>query len=182
MVGCGVMGAGIVQVSAAAGYQVIVSEINDALLKRGLGIIENYLTKDVEKQKMTAVQKQTIQSRIKGTTDMKDFAGCDLVVEVVIEDMGLKQKVFGQLDKICPPTSILASNTSCLSVLDIAMSTSRPDKVMGIHFFNPVPVMKLVELISTVTTSADTFNTAKVFTETVGKTPVVSKRFSRFYR
>lgn len=175
VVGCGTMGAGIVQVSAQAGYQVVVSEINDSLLKRGLGIIDGYLAKDVEKQKITAAEKDVIRARIKGTTDMKDFADCDLVVEVVIEDMNLKKKVFGELDGICPPGAILASNTSCLSILDIAMSTNRPDKVMGIHFFNPVPLMKLVELVDTITTSEETFNSGRQFTESVGKTAVVTK-------
>jgi 3-hydroxybutyryl-CoA dehydrogenase len=175
VVGCGTMGAGIVQVCAAAGYQVVVSEINDTLLKKGMGIIEGYLAKDVEKQRMTAAQKQVIQSRIKGTIDMKDFADSDLIVEVVIEDMALKQKVFGQLDKICPPHTILASNTSCLSVLEIAMATARPDKVMGIHFFNPVPLMKLVELVGTIVTSEDTFSLGRQFAESLNKTPVVTK-------
>jgi 3-hydroxybutyryl-CoA dehydrogenase len=174
VVGCGAMGAGIVQVSAQAGYLVTVSEINEPLLNRGLGIIENYLAKDVSKQKITQADKDAIQARIKGTTDMKDFTACDLVVEAVIEDMALKKKVFGDLDKICPPQTILASNSSCLSILDIAMSTGRPDKVMGIHFFNPVPMMKLVELVKTITTSEDTFQTGKQYAEATGKTVVIT--------
>jgi len=174
VVGCGAMGAGIVQVSAQAGYLVTVSEINEPLLNRGLGIIENYLAKDVSKQKITQADKDAIQTRIKGTTDMKDFAACDLVVEAVIEDMALKKKVFGDLDKICPPQTILASNSSCLSILDIAMTTGRPDKVMGIHFFNPVPMMKLVELVKTITTSEDTFRTGKQYAEATGKTVVIT--------
>lgn len=175
VVGCGAMGAGIVQVSAQAGYQVIVSEINEVLLNRGLGIIENYLSKDVTKQKITQADKEAIQSRIKGTIEMKDFAGCDLIVEAVIEDMDLKKKVFSELDKICPAQTILASNSSCLSILDIAMSTKRADKIMGIHFFNPVPLMKLVELVKTITTGEDTFTTGKQYAEAVGKTVVVTK-------
>ena len=175
VVGCGAMGAGIVQVSAQAGYQVTVSEINETLLNRGLGLIENILAKDVSKQKITQAEKDSIQSRIKGTIDMKDFAGCDLVVEVVIENMDLKRKVFAELDKICPPQTILASNSSCLSILDIAMATNRPDKVMGIHFFNPVPVMKLVELVRTISTSDETYNTGKQYAESAGKTVVNTK-------
>jgi len=175
VVGCGAMGAGIVQVSAQAGFQVTVSEINEALLHRGLGIIENYLAKDVSKQKITQADKDAVQARIKGTTDMKDFAGCDLIVEAVIEDMELKKRVFGELDKICSPQTILASNSSCLSILDIAMFTKRPDKVMGIHFFNPVPLMKLVELVKTITTGEDTFNTGKQYAEAAGKTVVITK-------
>ena len=170
VVGCGAMGAGIAQVCSQAGYQVVVSEINDALLKRGMGIIDSILTKDVTKQKITQADKNAVQARIKGTINMDDFTPCELVIEVVIENMNLKREVFGRLDKICAPNAILASNTSCLSVLDIGMSTKRPDKVLGIHFFNPVPVMKLVELVKTLATSDETFQTGKIFTESVGKT------------
>jgi len=175
VVGCGAMGAGIAQVSAQAGYHVVVSEINDALLKRGLGIIENILAKDVGKQKITQADKDAVQARIKGTTEMKDFAVCDIIVEAVIENMSLKRDVFGKLDKICPPHTILASNTSCLSILDVSTATARPDKVLGIHFFNPVPVMKLVELVKTLTTGDETFAAGKVFAESLGKTAVISK-------
>jgi len=175
VVGCGAMGAGIAQVSAQAGYQVVASEINEALLKRGLGIIENILSKDVSKQKISQADKDAIQARIKGTTDMKDFASCDLIVEAVIENMDLKKKVFGELDKICPPQTIFATNTSCLSILDIGVATKRPDKVIGIHFFNPVPVMKLVELVKTLTTSDETFAAGRKFAEAAGKTVVITK-------
>jgi 3-hydroxybutyryl-CoA dehydrogenase len=175
VVGCGAMGAGIVQVSAQAGYQVIVSEINDTLLQRGMGIIENILTKDVKKQKITQTEKDAIKACIRGTTDMKDFAGCDIVIEAVIENIELKKKVFVDLDKICSPQTIFATNTSCLSILDIGIATNRPDKVLGIHFFNPVPVMKLVELVRTLTTSDETFDAGKIFAESVGKTVVVTK-------
>jgi len=175
VVGCGAMGAGIAQVSAQAGYEVVVSEINEELLKRGLGIIDSYLAKDVSKQKITQAAKDATQAHIKGTTNMKDFADCDLIVEVVIENMDLKKKVFADLDKICPPQTIIASNTSCLSVLDIAMSTSRPDKVMGVHFFNPVPVMKLVELVKAITTSDETLASCRQYAEKAGKTVVIVK-------
>ncbi len=175
VVGCGAMGAGIVQVSAQAGYQVIASEINDALLKRGLGLIDSILSKDVSKQKITQANKDAIIGRIKGTTDMKDFADCDLVIEAVIENMDLKRKVFGELDKICPPQTILASNSSSLSILDMAIATKRLDKVIGIHFFNPVPVMKLVELIRTIATSDETAAASRKFAESVGKTVVAAK-------
>ncbi len=175
VVGCGAMGAGIAQVSAQAGYQVVASEINDALLKRGLGIIDSILSKDVAKQRITQSDKGAIQGRIKGTTDMKDFADCDLVIEAVIESMDLKRKVFGDLDKICPPQTILASNSSSLSILDMAVATKRLDKVLGIHFFNPVPIMKLVELIRTIATSDETTAAGRKFAESVGKTVVASK-------
>jgi 3-hydroxybutyryl-CoA dehydrogenase len=175
VVGCGAMGAGIVQVCAQSGYNVVVSEINEALLNRGFGIIENILTKDVAKQRITAETKAAIQSRIKGTTDMNNFAACDLMVEAAIENMALKKEIFGKLDKICPPHAILTSNTSCLSVLEIAMATKRPEKVVGVHFFNPPPVMKLVELVRTLTTNDETFALCKSFAESCGKTVVVSK-------
>ncbi|MBN1367555.1 MAG: 3-hydroxybutyryl-CoA dehydrogenase [Dehalococcoidales bacterium] len=175
VVGCGAMGAGIVQVCAQAGFQVVASEINDALLKRGLGLIDTLLSKDVSKQKITQADKEAIQARIKGTTDMKDFVECDLVIEAVIESMELKRKVFGDLDKICPPHAILASNSSSLSILDMAIATKRLDKVLGIHFFNPVPVMKLVELIRTIATSDETADAGRQFAEKVGKTVVAAK-------
>jgi 3-hydroxybutyryl-CoA dehydrogenase len=175
VVGCGVMGAGIVQVGAQAGYQVVASEINDTLLKKGLSLINSILTKDVAKQKITEADKAATLARIKGTTDMKDFADCDLVIEAVIENMELKRKVFGELDKICPPQTILASNTSSLSILDMAVATKRLDKVLGIHFFNPVPLMKLVEVIKTIATSDETAVIGRKYAESVGKTVVVAK-------
>ncbi len=175
VVGCGAMGAGIVQVCAQAGYQVVASEINDTLLNRGLGLIENILSKDVTKGRIIQADKEAIQSRIKGTTDTKNFADCDLVIEAVIENMDLKRKVFGELDKICPPHALLASNSSSLSILDMAIATKRLDKVLGIHFFNPVPVMKLVELIRTIATSDETANAGRQFAEKLGKTVVAAK-------
>lgn len=175
VVGCGAMGAGIVQVCAQAGYQVVASEINDALLNRGMGLIENILSKDVSKGRITQADKEAIQSRIKGTTDTKNFADCDLVIEAVIENMDLKRKVFGELDKICLPHALLASNSSSLSILDMAIATKRLDKVLGIHFFNPVPVMKLVELIRTIATSDETANAGRQFAEKLGKTVVAAK-------
>jgi len=175
VVGCGAMGAGIAQVSAQAGYQVVASEINDTLLKRGLGLIDSILSKDVSKQRITQANKDAIIGRIKGTTDMKDFADCDLIIEAVIENMELKRKVFGDLDKICPPHAILASNSSSLSIIDMAIATKRLDKVLGIHFFNPVPLMKLVELIRTVATSDETAAASRKFAESVGKTVVAAK-------
>ena len=175
VVGCGVMGAGIVQVGAQAGYQVVASEINDTLLNKGLSLINSILTKDVAKQKITEADKTATLARIKGTTDMKDFADCDLVIEAVIENMDLKRKIFSELDKICPPQTILASNTSSLSILDMAVATKRPDKVLGIHFFNPVPLMKLVEVIKTIATSEETAVAGCKYAESTGKTVVVAK-------
>jgi len=175
IVGCGLMGAGIVQVCAQSGYQVVVSEINDTLLNKGLASINAILTKSVEKGKLSQQDKDATLSRIKGTTNTKDFANCDLMIEAVIENMDLKKKIFAELDKICPKQAILSTNTSCLSIIDMAMATSKPDKVLGIHFFNPAPVMKLMEIVRTVATSDETFETGKNFGKSLGKSVVAAK-------
>lgn len=174
VVGCGLMGSGIVQVCAQSGYQVIVSEINAKLLKKGLAAIDSRLAGRVERGKMSQEDKDSIMSRIKGTTDMRDFSDCDLVEEVVSEDLELKKKVFAELDKICPEHTILGTNTSCLSVIDMAAATNRPDKVLGIHFHNPAPVMRLLEMAKTIETSDETVEIVKEFANSLGKTPVVA--------
>ena len=175
VVGCGQMGAGITQVCAQAGYQVIVSEINSELLNKGLKSIDSRLGRDVEKGRLSPQDKDGILNRIKGTTDTKDFADCDLVIEAAIENMDLKKKIFAELDKICPKHTILATNTSCLSIIDMAMVTSRPDKVLGMHFFNPVPVMKLLEIVKTIATSDETLEAGQTFGKSVGKAIVTAK-------
>jgi 3-hydroxybutyryl-CoA dehydrogenase len=152
IVGCGLMGAGITQVCALSGYQVLVSEMNDELLKKGLASIGSRLAKDVEKGKLAQPDKESALARIKGTTNIKDFADCDIVVEAATENLDVKKKIFTDLDKICPEGIILATNTSGQSIIDIAVATRRPDKVLGLHFFNPAPVMKLVEVIKTIAT------------------------------
>jgi 3-hydroxybutyryl-CoA dehydrogenase len=174
VVGCGLMGRGIVEVSSKAGYDVIVSEINQELLDKGMAAIKTSFAKAVEKGRMTDADAKAALARIKGTTNTGDFKDRDIVVEAAVENMELKKKIFRELDSICPPETILASNTSCLSVIDIASVTKRQPKVMGVHFFNPVPVMKLVELVRTITTSDDTVAAAKVFCEKVGKTVVMA--------
>ncbi|MDD5127214.1 MAG: 3-hydroxybutyryl-CoA dehydrogenase [Dehalococcoidales bacterium] len=175
VVGCGQMGGGIVQVCAQAGCQVVVSEVKEDFLKKGLAAITNSLTKSVEKQKITQADKDAALARIKGTLDMKDFADCDLVIEAAVENIDLKKKIFSELDKICQKNAILATNTSCLSIIDMAMVTGRPDKVLGLHFFNPVPIMKLLEIVKTITTSNETMEASKEFGKTVGKTIVIAK-------
>ena len=175
VVGCGTMGNGIVLVCAQSGYPVVVSEINEQLLNKGLAAIDKFLSTSVQKEKITQQDKDSIQARIKGTTDMKDFADCDLVVEAVVENIDLKKKIFAELDKICPKHAILATNTSCLSVIDIAAATNRVDKVLGLHFMNPVPLMKLLEVVRTIATSDETLEIGKKFSESVGKTIVVAK-------
>ncbi|MBI4186802.1 MAG: 3-hydroxybutyryl-CoA dehydrogenase [Chloroflexi bacterium] len=173
--GCGTMGSGIVITCAQSGYRVIVSEINDQLLSKGLASINSFLTKSVEKGKMSAQDKKTVYGRIKGTTSTADFGTCDLVIEAAIENMDLKKRIFADLDKVSPKHAILATNTSCLSIIDAAVVTARPDKVLGLHFFNPAPIMKLVEIVRTIVTSDDTFETARKFVESLNKTVVTAK-------
>lgn len=175
VVGCGLMGSGIAQACAQSGYTTRVSEVNETLLKRGLDSIRSGLERVVEKGKMAASEKDAILSRLKGTTSLEDFSDCDIVIEAVIENMAEKRKVFSTLDKICPKHAVLASNTSCLSLIDMAIATSRPAQFLGMHFFNPVPVMKLVELITTITTSAETLEQCKVFIVKLGKEAVVTR-------
>ncbi|MBA7506423.1 3-hydroxybutyryl-CoA dehydrogenase [subsurface metagenome] len=174
VVGCGTMGSGITQVCAQSGYQVMVSEINNELLNKGLASINNFLIKSIEKGKLSQQDKDSTLARIKGTTNTKDFSDCDLMIEVVIENMGLKKKIFAELDKICPKHTILATNTSCLSIIDMAMETSRPDKVLGLHFMNPVPIMRLLEIVKTIATNDETLETGKTFGASLGKTVVLA--------
>ena len=173
--GCGTMGSGIIQVCAQSGYEVVASEINDELLKRGLGSIDSFLAKGIERGKVTQEEKDATMARIKGTTNLQDFRDCDVVIEAATELMDLKKKVFVELDKICPKHTILGTNTSVLSVLDMAAQTNRPDKVLGLHFMNPVPLMKLVEIVRTIATSDETLETSVKFCESLGKTIVIAK-------
>ena len=175
VVGCGTMGGGIAQISAQSGYDVVVSEINDELLKKGLASINSALSKSVQKEKITQQDMDTTLARIKGTTSMSDFSDRDLVIEAAIENIDLKKKILAELDKICPPSAILGTNTSCLSIIDIAMATTRPDKVLGVHFFNPVPVMKLLEIVKTIATGDETLELTRSFGTSVGKTIVIAQ-------
>jgi len=175
VVGCGLMGSGIAQVCAQSGYQVVVSEINDELLHKGLASINKFLAKSVEKDKITEQDKDATLGRLKGTTNINDFSDCNLVIEAVIENMDLKKKIFAELDKTCPQHTILASNTSALSIIELATATSRLDKVLGLHFMNPVPIMRLLEIVQTIATSDETLETSKEFGKSLGKTIVVAK-------
>ncbi|MBA7716631.1 3-hydroxybutyryl-CoA dehydrogenase [subsurface metagenome] len=180
IVGCGIMGGGIAQVSAQSGYEVVVSEINDELLNKGLASINSVLTRSVDKGRLSQEDKEATLARIKGTTNTKDFADCDLVIEAVIENMDLKKQIFAELDKICPKHTILATNTSCLSVIDMAKATNRLQQVLGMHFFNPVPVMRLLELVKTILTSDETMEAARKFGESIGKSVAVSPDIPAF--
>jgi 3-hydroxybutyryl-CoA dehydrogenase len=172
VLGAGTMGAGIVQAFAQKGCEVIVRDIKDEFVDRGIAGIAKGLEKQVAKGKMTEEVKEEILSRISGTTDMKLAADCDLVVEAAIENMKIKKEIFAELDGICKPEAILASNTSSLSITEVASATKRPDKVIGMHFFNPAPVMKLVEIIKGIATSQETFDAIKELSVAIGKEPV----------
>lgn len=172
VIGAGLMGRGIVEVAARAGYDVVLCASGGESLDRGLTFIEASLTRAVEKGRATAEEKKTTMDHITGTVNIEDFKDCDLVIESVNEDLELKRKIFIKLDKVCPAHAILATNTSCLSVMEIASATKRPDRVLGIHFFNPVPFMKLVELVRTFTTSEETIATSRIFAESLGKTVI----------
>ena len=175
VVGCGLMGRGITQACAQSGYQVVVSEINDALLNKGMASISSRLARDVDKGKLSTEDKDSALSRIKGTTNTKDFSDCGLIIEAIIENMDLKKKIFAELDKVCPQYTVLATNTSVLSIIDIATVTTRPDKVLGLHFFNPAPIMELVEVVKTIATSEDTLGIGIEFVKSLGKTAVIAQ-------
>jgi len=174
VVGCGLMGAGIAQVCAQSGYQVVVSEVNDELLKKGLTSINSVLNRSVEKGRISQPDKDAILARIKGTTKVDEFSQCDFVIEAVNEDMDLKQKVFAQLDKVCPEHVILSSNTSSMSIVDIALATARPEKVAGMHFNNPAPVMRILEIVKSILTSEETVGLCRRLGESLGKTVVLA--------
>lgn len=175
VVGCGLMGSGIAEVCARSGYDVVVREINDELLQKGMDRIKRSMSRGVERGKFTQEEMNAALARIKGTTEMGDFAPCDLVIEAVVENMGVKKEVFAELDGICPPHAILATNTSSLCITEMASATKRPGKVLGMHFFNPVPVMPLLELVRTILTDDETLAVAQEFGTSLGKTTVVAK-------
>ena len=175
VVGCGFMGSGITQVCAQSGYQVVVSEVNDELLNKGLTTIDYYLTRSVLKGKISQLDKDSALARIKGTTNTKDFSDCDLVIEVVPENIDLKKEVFVKVDKICPERTTLASNTSCISIFELAKVTNRPEKVLGMHFLSPVPPSKLLEIVRSAATNDETLESGKKFGESLGKDVIVAK-------
>ena len=175
VIGCGLMGSGIAEVCARAGYRVVVREINEDLLQHGFGRIQKSLNKAVARDKISQAQADQTMERIQGTLNLSDFSACDLVIEAAIENMELKKEIFAQLDQILPPHAILASNTSSLCITEMASVTNRGDKILGIHFFNPVPVMPLIEFVRTILTSDETMATAHEFGASLGKTMVTAK-------
>ncbi len=180
VVGAGLMGGGIAQIAAAAGYETVVREVSQAFLDKGLSRIDGFLSKSVEKGRLTAEQKESTLAKLIGTLELADLKDCDLIIEAVTEDIKVKKETFAALDKICGGATIFASNTSSLTVTEMAAATSRPDKFVGLHFFNPVALMKLVEVVRTIQTSPETFDTAFAWAKSVGKTPIACKDNSGF--
>lgn len=175
IVGCGQMGSGIAEVCAKAGFDVIVCEVDDPTLNRGLGKIQSSLEKAVDRGKLTAGDKDAALARITGATELSELADRDIIIEAVFEELETKRRVYSKLDQIAPPHAILATNTSSISIAAIATATQRSDRVLGLHFFNPVPVMALVEIVPSILTSHDAVAAAQAFSARLGKTAVLAK-------
>ncbi len=180
VVGCGLMGGGIAQTCAQSGYEVVVREVNQELLDKGLARIYNAWDMMATKGKLTKGQVDENRSRLHGTLNLEDYADCDLVIEAVIENMEEKLRLFPALDRIVKPEALLLTNTSSLNVTQMGAVTKRPQKVCGLHFFNPAPVMKLVEVVQTISSSEDTIEVVKQFAISLGKTPVLAKDTAGF--
>jgi 3-hydroxybutyryl-CoA dehydrogenase len=174
VLGCGLMGSGIAQVCAAAGYQTIVREVEDSFLEKGLGRIDKFLAAGVEKGKLTPEEKDRTLGNLSGTTKLEDLKGCDLVIEAIIENVDEKAKAYAILDEVVDEHTIFSSNTSSLCITELAAKTRRPDRFAGLHFFNPVPLMKLVEVIRGLTTSDDTYQKVFAFAQSLGKEPITA--------
>lgn len=175
VVGCGLMGSGIAQVSAQAGLDVVVREMDEAVLEKGLGRVRKFLDSGVKRGKMEAADADAIFGRIRGTTKLDDLADRDIVIEAVTENLKVKEEVFSTLDKVLGDHALLASNTSSLSIIEMAAFTNRADRFLGLHFFNPVPLMKLVEVVRTVKSSPGTIETGMAFAKQIGKKPILAK-------
>ncbi len=173
VLGAGIMGSGIAQVAARAGYNVIIRDLTDDFVSRGLNNIKKNLERDVQKNRLAADDAEAIQGRIKGTTSMGDLAAADFIIEAVIEQMELKKEVYRELEQICPPNVVFASNTSGLSITEMASVTKRPASFIGMHFFNPVPVMKLVEVVKGAETSEETAQLTVALAQKMGKEPIM---------
>jgi len=174
VLGCGLMGAGIAQVAASAGFEVVVKEVSDEFIDKGFAGIEKSLAKFAEKGTITAEQQKGIRARLTGTTSFDDLADCDIIIEAIIENLDEKRRTYGQLDAICKPETIFASNTSSLSITEMMTATSadRQKRFVGLHFFNPVPLMKLVEVVRTILTAESVYEQAVEFGKKLGKVPV----------
>ena len=180
VVGCGLMGRGIAQVCAAAGYETVVRDVSSEALERGLGAVEKGLGRLVEKGKIEESFMTATLGNLEGTTELSDLYDADIVIEAIVEEIIAKNNLFTELDGACPPETILATNTSSLTVTEMAAATGRPDRFVGLHFFNPVPVMKLVEVVRTGATSEATFDAAFEFARSLGKEPIACRDNSGF--
>jgi 3-hydroxybutyryl-CoA dehydrogenase len=180
VLGGGLMGSGIAQVSAMAGFETIVREVSDPIIEKSRSGIDKVLAKGIEKGKVTADQRDVALKHLHFTTDLAQLASCDIVIEAVVEDLEMKNAMWKDLNEICPADTIFASNTSSLTIAAMAAACGRPERMLGLHFFNPVPLMKLVEVVRTITTSDDTVETAFEFATKLGKEPVRAKDNSGF--
>jgi 3-hydroxybutyryl-CoA dehydrogenase len=174
VLGCGLMGSGIAQVSAAAGYKTIVREVDDILLQKGIGRIERFLADGVSKGKVTAEARDATLGNLSGATTFDAMRGCDLIIEAIVESLPQKRETYASLEPFVQPHTIIVSNTSSLCITELASSTRRPDRFGGLHFFNPVPLMKLVEVIRALTTSDETYRTVFAFARSLGKEPITA--------
>ena len=180
VLGGGLMGSGIAQVSAMAGFDTVVREVSDAIGAKSRAGIEKVLAKGIERGKVTAEQRDSALGKLSFTTDLAQLASCDIVIEAVVEDLEMKNAIWKDLNEVCPADTIFASNTSSLTIAAMAAACGRPEKMLGLHFFNPVPLMKLVEVVRTITTSDETVETAFAFAKKLGKEPVRAKDNSGF--
>jgi len=172
VVGCGLMGSGIAQVAAQAGCNVVVREVSQELVEKGLKNIEKNLARLVDKGTITAADREAVRGRLRGTTKLEDLADRDIIIEAIIEQLPAKRELYAALDKLCPPATIFASNTSSISITEMSTATKRTERFFGLHFFNPVPVMKLVEVIRTITSNPKIYEELIAFAARLGKTPV----------
>lgn len=180
VLGCGLMGAGIAQVVAGAGYSTVVREVADEFLKKGMARIEKSLGRFVDKGTLTAAEQRETLGRLRGTTSFEDLSDCDFIIEAISENLQLKRETYAALDKVVKPDAVFASNTSSLVITEMMTATSRVDRFIGMHFFNPVPIMKLVEVVETITTSPDVMDRAMNFARSLGKEPIRTSDRSGF--
>jgi len=180
VLGAGLMGSGIAEVAARAGYTTIVREVSDELVRKGLARIEGSLGRAVEKGKLSAAERDQTRARLSATTQLSDLSSCDIAIEAIVENLDVKKDTYRELDRLCKPETIFCSNTSSLTITEMSAATSRPDRFAGLHFFNPVPVMKLVEVVRTIATSAETEKTVLEFARSLGKEPIRAQDNSGF--
>ena len=180
VLGAGLMGSGIAEVAAKSGYETVVREVSDELGRKGLSRIEGSLAKAVEKKKLAPEERDAARGRLSTTTNLSDLADCDILIEAIIENLDLKKDTYRELDSVCKPETIFCSNTSSLTITEMSAATARADRFAGLHFFNPVPVMKLVEVVRTIATSEETFETVFQFAQSLGKDPIRARDNSGF--